>query len=60
MQVCYELTDGNSEREFDGLASAARKFGLKSGIVVTCRQFDEAIHGGCEISIMPAYDYLSR
>ena len=59
VQVCYELTDDNMEREFGGLASAARRFGLKSGIVVTCRQSDEAIHDGCEISIVPAADYLS-
>ena len=59
MQACYELTDDNMAREFDGLASAARRFGLKSGVIVTCRQADEAIHDGCEISIVPAYDYLS-
>ena len=59
VQVCYELTDDNMEREFGGLASAARRFGLKSGIVVTCRQSDEAIHDGCEISIVPAADFLS-
>ena len=59
VQVCYELTDDNMEREFGGLASAARRFGLKSGIVVTCRQSDEAIHDGCEISIVPAAGYLS-
>ncbi len=59
MQVCYELTDDNREREFDGLASAAKRFGLKSGIVVTCNQSDEAIHDGCENSVIPAADYLS-
>ena len=59
VQVCYELTDDNREREFDGLASAAKRFGLKSGIVVTCEQSDEAIHDGCEISVIPAADYLS-
>ncbi len=60
VQACYELTDDNMAREFGGLASAARRFGLKSGVIATCRQADEAIHDGCEISIVPAYDYLSR
>ena len=60
VQACYELTDDNREREFDGLASAVKRFGLKSGVIVTCRQSDEAIHDGCEISIVPAYDYLSK
>ncbi|MBQ3290638.1 MAG: ATP-binding protein [Kiritimatiellae bacterium] len=59
VQVCYELTDDNMTREFDGLAAAARRFGLKSGVIVTCRQSDEAIHDGCEISVVPAADYLS-
>ena len=59
VQVCYELTDDNQEREFDGLASAARRFGLKSGVVVTCCQSDLAIHDGCEISVVPAAEYLT-
>ena len=60
VQACYELTDDNMAREFDGLVSAANRLGLKSGVIVTCRQSDEATHDGCEISIVPAYDYLSK
>ena len=60
VQACYELTDDNMAREFDGLVSAAKRLGLRSGVIVTCRQSDEAIHDGCEISIVPAYDYLSK
>ena len=59
VQACYELTDDNTERELEGLVSAAKRLGLKSGVIVTCRQSDEAIHDGCEISIVTAYDYLS-
>ena len=59
VQACYGLTDDNTDREFEGLASAAQRLGLKSGVIVTCRQSDEAIHDGCEISVVPAYDYLS-
>ena len=51
--------DNNTERELEGLVSAAKRLGLKSGVIVTCRQSDEAIHDGCEISIVTAYDYLS-
>ena len=58
--VYHELTDDNMARAFNGLASAARRFGLKSGVMVTCRQSDEAIHDGCEISVVPAYEYLSK
>ena len=60
VQACYELTDDNMAREFDGLVSAAKHLGLKSGVIVTCQQSDEATHDGCEISIVPAYDYLSE
>ena len=60
VQACYELTDDNMAREFDGLVSAAKRLGLRSGVIVTCRQSDETIHDGCEISIVPAYDYLSK
>ena len=49
----------NMEREFGGLTSATKRFGFKSGIVITSRQSDEAIHDGYEISVMPAADYLS-
>ena len=58
IQVCHELTDDNKNREFDGLAAAVKRFGLKSGIVVTHAQSDLAIHDGCEISILPVTEYL--
>ncbi len=60
VQACYELTDDNRKREFDGLVSAMRRFGLTSGVVVTFAQSDFAIHDGCEISIVPAHEYLRQ
>ena len=53
-----ELTDDNRDREFEGLAAAAKRFGLKSGVIVTHDQSDQAVYDGCEISIVPASDYL--
>ena len=58
IQVCHELTDDNKNREFDGLAAALKRFGLKSGIIVTHAQSDLAIQDGCEISIVPVTEYL--
>ena len=58
VQVCHELTDDNAEREFAGLAAAAKRFGLASGTVVTHRQSDMAVFDGCEISVVPATEYL--
>ena len=58
VQACYELTDDNRAREFDGLVSAMRRFGLKSGVIVTHRQSDVAVHDGFGISIVPVTEYL--
>lgn len=58
VQVCYELTDDNIGREFNGLVAAAKRFGLNSGVIVTQSQSDFAIHDGCEISIVPVTEYL--
>ena len=58
VQACHELTDDNRDREFEGLAAAAKRFGLKSGVIVTHDQSDQAVYDGCEISIVPASDYL--
>lgn len=58
VQVCYELTEENREREFRGLASAATFFGVKKGVIVTFNQCDEAVYDGCEISIIPAFEFL--
>lgn len=58
VQVCYELTEQNQEREFRGLSSAATFFGVTKGIIITLNQSDEAVYDGCDISIIPAFKYL--
>lgn len=45
VQVCWQLDDENRRREFDGLQSALRRFGLKSGTIVTFEQIDFAVAG---------------
>lgn len=59
VQVCWELTDDNARREFDGLLSALERFGLKRGTLVTRAQNDEAVFGGREIRVVSASDYLT-
>ena len=59
VQVCHALTDDNRERELSGVAAAAKRFGLETGVIVTHRQSDLAIHDGCEITIVPATAYLT-
>ena len=60
VQVCWELTDDNERREFAGLVSALKYFGLKRGVVVTHAQNDLAVFDGCEIEIVAANEYLTR
>ena len=60
VQVCWQLDDENRRREFDGLQSALRRFGLKSGTVVTFDQTDFTVENGYEINIVSAADYLCR
>ena len=59
VQVCWELTDDNRKREFDGLTAAMRRFGLRRGVIVTHDQDDEAIQDGCEISVVSAVRYFN-
>ena len=60
VQVCWRLDDENRRREFGGLQSALRRFGLKSGTIVTLDQTDYAVENGYEINIVSAADYLSN
>ena len=59
VQACYELTDDNRVRELNGLVAAAKRFGLRQGVIVTQQQSDLAIHDGCEVLIVPANEYLA-
>ena len=53
VQVCWEIDDDNRKREFDGLVGALKRFGLKSGTIVTANQSDEAVYHGSKIKILP-------
>jgi len=37
IQVCWELTDDNRQREIDGFVSALKRFGLRQGTIVNTR-----------------------
>lgn len=59
VQVCWELTDDNQRREIDGLVAAMKRFGLSKGTLVTQKQSDLAVSGGCEVAIVPAHAFLA-
>ena len=58
LQVCYELTADNLDRELNGLFEAMDFFKLKAGTIVTLHQTDEFERDGKKISVVPAKEYL--
>lgn len=55
-QVCTELNDHNREREIAGLKAAMKKFGLKTGTIVTLNQEDRFD----SIKVVPAWKWLGE
>ena len=41
IQVCYDLNEGNREREISGLMDALKEFNLKEGLILTNNQEEE-------------------
>jgi uncharacterized protein len=59
IQVCYDLTKDNNEREFKGLLEAMYKFSLKEGYLVTMDKEDKIKHEDKIIHIIPAWKFCS-
>lgn len=59
VQVCFELTPDNRERELAGLLGAMRELSLREGTVVTLRQSDFAREDGRDVRIVPAHEWLA-
>ena len=51
IQVCYELSDDNKEREFTRLKTDMDKFNLKEGYIITLNQHYEE-NGVCVIDVI--------
>lgn len=58
VQVCYELTPDNINRELNGLRQAMRFFKLQKAVIVTFESHDFIQEDGFNIEIIPAYNYL--
>lgn len=59
VQVCYDLSSDNFNRELNGLMKAMHFFSLKNGTIVTLSVKDKIKQDKYEIDIIPAYEYLS-
>ena len=58
VQVCWELSRDNEEREINGALRAMERFGLKEAVLVTRDQSD-LIGKGCRmIRVVPAWKWL--
>lgn len=60
VQVCYQITDENFQRERQGLLQAMEFFGLASGVIITFNQKDRFEQQGKLIEMIPAAEFLSR
>ena len=59
IQVCYELTADNKEREIQGLTEAMNKFKLKEGLILTYDQEEEIkLKGNNKVIIKPVWKWL--
>ncbi|MFH1637654.1 MAG: ATP-binding protein [Candidatus Woesearchaeota archaeon] len=58
IQVCYELNDGNMEREVVGLLEAMQALKIKKGIVLTYNQKDDIIKDGKRVKVMPVWEWM--
>jgi predicted AAA+ superfamily ATPase len=59
IQVCHELNDENTQREFKGATEAARFFNLQKATVVTLNQNDFTILQGITLEIITSVDFFS-
>ena len=58
IQVCYELTQENRDRELGGLMSAMQVHGLEEGLILTYLQEETITQDGSLIQLLPAWKWL--
>lgn len=58
VQVCYELTSENKEREVRGLVETCKKFPDVKPLIVTFNQNDKISYGGMIVEAVPAVEFF--
>jgi predicted AAA+ superfamily ATPase len=58
IQVCYDLTSQNKDREINGLLEALKKFNLKEGLILTYNQEDNFRLKDKNIKVIPVWKWL--
>lgn len=59
IQVCYELTHDNQEREFSGLNTAIDELSPQKATIITLNQADSYIYKDKEVNIIPFHKLYS-
>ena len=59
VQVCYELTNENREREVRGLVETCKKFPEVKPLIVTFNQKDKISYDGMIIKAIPAVEFFT-
>jgi predicted AAA+ superfamily ATPase len=57
IQVCYELTPDNLDREINGLVEALSFFKMKEGLILSLNDRDQFIKDGMTIKVLPAWEW---
>lgn len=60
IQVCYELTSNNENREISGVRDAMAYFKQEKGIIITMNQSDTIRVDEGIISVIPAYEFITK
>ena len=58
VQVCYDLTPDNLDREIDGLVEALAFLNLPAGKIVTVNQKEQYKRDDYKIDVIPCHEYL--
>jgi len=58
IQVCWELTQDNQNREITGLLAAMNFFKQEHGTIITYNTEDTILTEGKRITVVPAWKYL--
>jgi len=58
IQVCYELTPDNLNRELNGLFEALAFFEKEEGFIITQNQADRFERNGKVVKVLPCHHYF--
>lgn len=60
IQVCFELTNENREREVKGLVETCKKFNNLEPLIVTFSQKDKISYGNMIVPVVPASEFFQN